>query len=61
MKEIGSEFWQIESENLTKKRDLKYFEDLGIDVKYLMSGRTAIDYILKNIVDKKKIVYMPNY
>lgn len=47
MKEIGSEFWQIESENLTKKRDLKYFEDLGIDVKYLMSGRTAIDYILK--------------
>lgn len=61
MKEIGSEFWKIESENLIKKDNLKYFENLGLDVKYLMSGRTAIDYVLEDIKDDKKIVYMPDY
>lgn len=61
MKEVGSEFWEIESETLIKEENLKYFENLGIDVKYLMSGRTAIDYVLKNVVDDKKIVYMPDY
>ena len=61
MKEIGSEFWKIESEFLSKKGDLKFFEDLGIDVKYLMSGRTAIDYVLNDIEDNIKLVYMPDY
>lgn len=61
MKEIGSEFWKIESENLIKKDNLKYFENLGLDVKYLMSGRAAIDYVLEDVKDDKKIVYMPDY
>lgn len=61
MKEIGSEFWKIDNKDLVEKSNIEYFTNLGIDTKFLMSGRTAIDYVLKNIVDKIKIVYMPNY
>lgn len=61
MREIGSEFWEIEEKFLYKKGSLKYFEKIGKDIKYLMSGRTAIDYILNEIVDNIKTVYMPEY
>lgn len=58
IKEIGSEFWSKKKEQ--KLHNLEYF-DFGQDIKYLMSGQTAIDYIIKNINSTKKIVYMPNY
>lgn len=61
MKEIGSEFWKINNNDLVKKSNIEFFTNLGIDTKFFMSGRTAIDYVLKNIEDKIKIVYMPNY
>lgn len=54
MKEIGSEFW-ISNDNIvpTKERD-------GL---FVLSGRTAIDLILQNILKNKKVknVYMPAY
>ena len=58
MKEIGSEFWKIEIDN--HNNDLNYY-NIGKDIKFLMSGRTAIDYVLNEIIDDKKIVYMPEY
>lgn len=61
MNEIGSEFWKLNVENTIENDNLTYFENIGKDIKYLMSGRTAIDYILNNLVDKKKIAYMPEY
>ena len=57
IKEIGSEFYQ---EKLTNKNNLDYL-NLGEDYKLLMSGRTSIDYVLKNINDNIKIAYLPDY
>jgi hypothetical protein len=54
MKEIGSEFW-ISNDNVVpvKERD-------GL---FVLSGRTAIDLILQDILKNKKVknVYMPAY
>ena len=59
MKEIGSEYWTIDlDQNYTNNLE---FLNIGIDNKLCMSGRTAIDYVLNNINDKKKVVYMPDY
>lgn len=58
MKEIGSEFWTIDLEKGNSGHD-KF--KIGKDCKFFMSGRTSIDYILSDIKDKRKIVYMPNY
>lgn len=58
MKEIGSEFWTCNVENEKRSGD---FFDLGCDSKLLMSGRTAIDFVLSDIEDDLKIVYMPDY
>ncbi len=59
MKEIGSEFWSIDfSKNNNNNLD---FLNIGKDYKLLMSGRTAIDYVLQDIIDTKKIAYMPDY
>lgn len=58
MKEIGSEYWAIELETSNNNLD---FLNIGKDYKLLMSGRTAIDYVINDINDSKKIVYMPNY
>ncbi len=60
-KEIGSEFWNTRYNEFILKNNLEYFENLGVDVKYLMSGRTSIDYILNDIDDLKKVAYMPEY
>ena len=57
-REIGSEYWKVEIDSNHINKDLF---DIGKDIKYLMSGRTAIDYVLQNIKDDKKIVYMPDY
>ena len=59
MKEIGSEFWRENSQN-NYDNNLDFLK-IGKDYKLLMSGRGAIDYILDEIKDNKKIVYMPNY
>lgn len=61
MKEIGSEFWKLKRDNVVRKDNMKFFSNLGMDIKFLMSGRTAIDYVLNNIKDTKKKVYMPDY
>lgn len=58
MKEIGSEFWTTYFDDNRNKLN---FLKIGKDYKLLMSGRTAISFILDNIEDMKKIVYMPNY
>lgn len=59
--EVGSEFW-LEKLDEKKKNDLSYFQ-LGKDHAFLLSGRTAIYFILENILKTKKIknVYMPSY
>ena len=58
MKEIGSEFWTID---LNSNDNSLEFLKICRDYQLLMSGRTAIDYVLNDIKDNKKIVYMPNY
>ena len=58
MREIGSEFW---TEDLSNDDNGLDFLNIGKDFKLLMSGRTAIDYILSDIEDNIKIVYMPDY
>ncbi len=58
MKEIGSEYWKEEEQDYNNNLE---FLNLGKDYKLLMSGSTAIDFVLQDIDDKKKIVYMPNY
>lgn len=60
MNEIGSEFWL---ENFNKYENCKFDNlfDLGKDISYLFSGRTAIDYVLEDIGNHIKKVYMPSY
>lgn len=58
MKEIGSEYWKID--NLIKHNNLDFL-NVGQDNKLLMSGSTAIDFVLNDIKDTLKIVYMPDY
>ena len=59
--EIGSEFWKIEKKELRSNNN--DFFKFGIDTKFTFSGRTAIDYILQEIENTKKIknVYFPSY
>lgn len=56
VREIGSEFWEadIKIENKTIS---------VLDYKYLLTGRTALDYIIKDIKTAKSFtkVYMPSY
>ena len=56
-KEIGSEYWL---EEYNQEGNLNYF-NLGTDYKFLFSGRSALDYVLKNIDVNNKTVYMPVY
>ena len=58
--EIGSEYWKFEG-NLIN--DNKSFWNIGKDTKFLLSGRSAIYYVLKNILLKHNIkkVYFPSY
>lgn len=58
MKEFGSEFWSVDETDNTSDFEIL---NLGKDQKLFMSGRTSVDYILSDIDDSKKIVYMPNY
>ncbi len=58
--EIGSEYWKYEG-NLSCN-NLEFW-NLGKDNKFLLSGRTAIFYVLKNILQEHTIqkVYFPSY
>ena len=58
--EIGSEYWEFEEE---LNNDNTEFWNLGQDVKFTLSGRTSIHYVLKNILLNKNVqkVYMPAY
>ena len=58
MREIGSEFWNIE---LSQKENNMEFLKIGKESQLFMSGRTSIDYVLDDMKDTKKIVYMPDY
>lgn len=58
MIEIGSEFWKIDNSKLNNNLD---FLKIGVDHELLMSGRTAIDFVLNNFEDSIKVVYMPDY
>lgn len=55
-KEIGSEFWKVD---LNEKRK----PILEKEYQFLLTGRTALDYIIKDIKTNKDIesVYMPSY
>lgn len=58
--EIGSEYWEYEGE---LKKDNARFWNLGKDTEFVLSGRTAIFYILKNILLEKNVkkAYLPSY
>lgn len=58
--EIGSEYWEYYG-NLSQNNE--QFWNLGKDNKFVLSGRTAIYYVLENILAKRKIkkVYFPSY
>lgn len=65
MKEVGSEFSLV---NISEKKDNLAsnlnFLNYGYDRKYLFSGRTAIDFVIKDILKNRKdieIAYLPNY
>ncbi len=58
--EIGSEFWKYEDNLISNNTD---FWNLGEDTKFVLSGRTAIYFVLQNILlnhDIKK-AYLPTY
>lgn len=58
--EIGSEYWKYEGK---LDCDNSNFWNLGKDTKFVLSGRTAIYFVLKNILleqDVKK-AYLPSY
>jgi hypothetical protein len=56
VQEIGSEFWDSELNQLNKI-------NINEQHQYLLTGRTAIDYIIKNIKNTLKfnVVYLPDY
>ncbi|WP_350019929.1 hypothetical protein [Priestia flexa] len=64
MKEIGSEYWIEEVKGKEFKRvKTPSWLNLGNVNEYLLSGRTAIDFVLKDILYRKKVstVYFPSY
>lgn len=58
--EIGSEYWELDEE---LNKDNKEFWNIGKDVRFTLSGRTSIHYVLKNILLNKNIqkAYLPSY
>ncbi len=59
--EIGSEYW-LENTTTITNNSCEYFK-FGLDNRFLLSGRTAINYVLDNILNTRKIfnVYFPSY
>jgi hypothetical protein len=59
MREIGSEYWleHVSAGSIEGGTWDKF--PMGEDRKYLLSGRTAIDFVLGDIRKSIKTVYMP--
>ena len=62
LNEIGSEFWFEKTNGNHNNLDSEYLS-FGSEQKFLFSGRTAIWYVLNDILSKKNIksAYLPNY
>lgn len=60
MREIGSEYW-IDETVFKKSNSFNALINFGDDNQLLLSGRSAIDYILNDIKDELNVVYMPSY
>ena len=58
--EIGSEYWKYDGNLINNNYE---FWNLGKDTKFVLSGRTAIYFVLKNILLKQDIkkAYLPSY
>lgn len=64
MKEIGSEFWnEFKIDNRSNNLNIPEWLQLGKDYKLLFFGRTALDFIIKDIKFKHSIksAYLPSY
>ena len=63
MKEIGSEFWLEHDIKQSENMEVPKWLKMGNDNKLLLSGRTAIHFVLKDIQKNKKVtsVYFPIY
>lgn len=63
MKEIGSEFWLTHDHKIAPILQMPRWLNLGNDNKLLLSGRTAIDFVIRDILINREIntVYFPSY
>lgn len=62
--EIGSEFWsEFRLDNINYNLQAPKWLQLGQDYKLVLSGRTAIDFIIKDIKFRSnvKLAYLPSY
>lgn len=60
MRELGSEFWQAET---SQKKMSHWWDVIGCDRQYYVSGRTALDAILYDIqrCNECRSAYLPSY
>lgn len=62
--EIGSEFWsEFKLDNINYNFQIPKWLQLGQDYKLLLSGRTAIDFVIKDIKLRYNVksAYLPSY
>ncbi|NQV51342.1 MAG: hypothetical protein HQ507_12650 [Candidatus Marinimicrobia bacterium] len=62
-REIGSEFWDSGGGTNASRKDLPSWLDWGTENRFLASGRTALDFIIRDILATQKFqrVYLPSY
>lgn len=60
MREIGSDFW-LDYNEIDSTHDLVDIFPLGDDRVYLLSGRSAIDFVIDDIPKEIRAAYMPSY
>ncbi|MBK6347218.1 MAG: hypothetical protein IPF68_15045 [Bacteroidales bacterium] len=60
--EIGSEFWEYDSNGIVADHIPEWLK-WGKESRFLLSGRTAIDHIIKDVrtYSDPKTVYLPSY
>ncbi|PCD09420.1 hypothetical protein CMV16_03170 [Peribacillus simplex] len=63
MIELGSEFWLNDELKAEKVSSIPTWLEVGNDNALLLSGRSAIDFVLKDIMKYRKLstVYFPSY
>jgi hypothetical protein len=61
--EIGSEFWGSNGGTNTSQNDLPGWLDWGAENRFLATGRTALDHIIRDILATQKFqrAYLPSY